>query len=244
MSKSGRVAAGRVIAITGGGSGIGLSLATCFSAGGFRVAICGRDARKLAAAADTLRRHHPEADCLAFPGDLSVSGVAAEFVTATVATFGRLDVIANNAGGAFLASLHLTTDTQFDETWRCHVRGAFEMMRAAWPHLQESKGVILNISSLAAVDPLPGLTVYGACKAALDALTQSVANEGRADGIAVFSIRPGAVETPLLRSLFPRLSADQAVSPEAVAELAWQLCQPDRRQESGSILTVQRGPAP
>ncbi len=242
MSKPSRVAAGPVIAITGGGSGIGFSLAKRFAAGGYRVAICGRNAEHLTVARDALQWGHSEADFLAFPGDLSVSGVAAEFVTATVDTLGRLDAIVNNAGGAFLASLHQTSDVQFDETWRCHVRGAFEMMRAAWRNLQETQGVILNISSLAAVDPLPGLTVYGACKAALDAMTQSVANEGRADGIAVFSIRPGAVETPLLRRLFPLLPPEQAMPPDAVAHLAWQLCQPDRRHESGAILTVPRGP--
>ena len=68
---------------------------------------------------------------------------------------------------------------------------------------RQSGGTIVNISSMAAVDPFPGFSVYGATKAWVELFTKAIAEEGRADGILAFSLRLGAVETPMLRGLFP-----------------------------------------
>ena len=84
---------------------------------------------------------------------------------------------------------------------------------------RDAAATIVNVSSLSAIDPFPGFSLYGASKAWVDLLTEALATEGKECGIRVCSVRPGAVETPLLRGLFPDFPSDQCVSPDAVAEI-------------------------
>ena len=104
--------------------------------------------------------------------------------------------------------------------------------------LGQGGGVIVNVSSLAAVDPFPGFSLYGASKAWMDLLTVALATEGSEKGIRVCSIRPGAVETPMLRSLFPDFPTEQCVSPEAVAERIWGCVSDPQNYESGKAYEV------
>ena len=85
--------------------------------------------------------------------------------------------------------------------------------------VKQRGGTIINISSMSAVDPFVGFSTYGASKAWLDLLTHSLAQEGKDLNIRVCSIRPGAVDTPLLRGLFPDFPPEQCVTPEAVADI-------------------------
>ena len=113
------------------------------------------------------------------------------------------------------------------------------MTQVAWKWMmRQGRGVVVNISSLAAVDPFPGFSLYGASKAWLDLLTVALAAEGAEHGIRVYSIRPGAVETPLLRNLFPDFPADQCVSPHDVARQVWKCVDLPEKFASGSAFDV------
>ena len=97
-------------------------------------------------------------------------------------------------------------------------------------------------SSMSAIDPFPGFSLYGASKAWMDLLTQSLAAEGEPHGIRICSIRPGAVETPLLRGLFPDFPADQCVPPEAIAETVLGCVEDPQKFPSGQFFPVTNQP--
>lgn len=154
--------------------------------------------------------------------DLNEPGTAATFVGAVQSKFGRIDILVNNAGYAPLAPFEEIEFETFDQVCNINIRSVFGATQSAWKKmLKQGRGVVINISSLAAVDPFPGFSIYGASKAWIDLFTVALAAEGAEKGIRVVSIRPGAVETPMLRGLFPDFPADQCVSPADVAEKIW-----------------------
>ncbi|HEY6565597.1 MAG TPA: SDR family oxidoreductase [Pirellulaceae bacterium] len=233
--------ANRVCAITGGSSGIGIATARGFVARGAAVAICGRDAGKLARAEDEILSEAPGARVLRVACDLCVEGAGARFIEHVREAFGRLDVLVNNAGYAHVAPIATLEDAAFQRLMRLNTHAIFETVRAAWPLLKRStSATIVNVSSLAAVDPLPGFAVYGATKAWVEAFTRALGQEGAADGIVAFAVRPGAVETEMLRGLFPKYPAKQALGPSEVADLICRLSEPEMRACSGAAIPIQR----
>jgi 3-oxoacyl-[acyl-carrier protein] reductase len=227
--------------ITGGSSGIGLSTALRLVARGDRVAICGRDPERLQTAIRRLAETCPTGEgetIVAVDCDLGRSGEAARFIDSVIRRWGRIDVLVNNAGVARLAPIQEVSDEDFHSMLHVNVRAVFESVRAAWTSLAASCGVIVNVSSMAAVDPFPGFSVYGACKAWVDLFSTALANEGKPCGISVFSVHPGAVETKMLRSLFPEYPAGQALDPDQVAAVIEQLTDATFLPCSGAILPI------
>ncbi len=235
---SGSTSIQRVCAITGGSSGIGLECAKVFAAQDYAVSICGRNSDRLQRAAAKIPSQH----LLTLKIDLADSEAAAGFIKQTVGQFARLDVLINCAAEAPLASLVDFPATEFESAIDTNIRGLFYATQAAWRQflMQGAGGIIINISSLAAIDPFPGLSVYGACKAWMDLLTVALGAEGRPHGIRVFSIRPGAVDTPMLNGLFPEFPADQRLAPADVARLAWSLCGDSFQHSSGQAINIRR----
>ncbi len=225
-----------VCVITGGSSGIGESTAARFAREGYQLAICGRDADRLAAAADRLG---PSANVYTHACDIGEVGGARKFIQSVGERFGRVDVVINNAG---CAPLGQTVDMALDDVHRLidvNMLAILATAQSVWPLMkQQQRGVIVHVSSLAAVDPFPGLGLYGACKAWGESLTVSLAREGKPHGIRAFSVRPGAVETPLLRRLFPDFPRDQCLAPAVVAGLIYSLCGPDLAACSGQVFEV------
>ncbi len=227
-----------VCAVTGGSAGIGLAIALHFGRRGYRVALCGRDPDTLEVARGAVAAAAPA--CLALPLDVGQPGAAPRFVAETVERFGRLDVLVNNAGHAPLAPLDQLPLADFDRALAVNVAAVFHATRAAWPALRRQGGVIVNISSLASVDPFPGFSVYGACKAWVNLFAKAAADEGRPLGIRVFAVALGAVETRLLRGLFPDFPAAQTLDPDEVAALVGGLCDESMRYASGQTLFVRK----
>ena len=224
-----------VCLITGGSSGIGLATAVRFAGQGFHIAICGRRAAALQSAEQAIRlagTAHPT-ECFSRVADLNDIEQAKQFGRAALDKFGRIDVLVNNAATAPLAPFEEISEEAFERTINTNVRSLFYLTQIVWSEMKRRaaatvivgapnrRGVVVNVSSLAAVDPFPGFSLYGACKSWLDLLTIALATEGRELGLRVCSIRPGAVETPLLRSLFPDFPATQCVPAEDIAEAIW-----------------------
>jgi NAD(P)-dependent dehydrogenase (short-subunit alcohol dehydrogenase family) len=230
--------------ITGGSSGIGLATAKLFFARGYRVAFCGRDPQKLAAAKQEILTldNRPE-DVASFVADLGTPGEMPSFAAAALEFLGSVSVLVNNAAVAPLEKFEAIDAEQFESLIDVNVRSGFYLTQAIWKRMIKSGGgTIVNISSLSAVDPFPGFSLYGASKAWMDLMTQALAAEGEAYQVRVCSIRPGAVETPLLRGLFPDFPADQCVSPQQVADMVWGCVEEPQKYPSGKFFPVTNQP--
>lgn len=212
------------VLITGGSAGIGLATARRFAAAGYNVVICGRDQTRLDNAVEQIQTMQDQPyTIIAVRCDLSEAGSAQDLVEIAIERLGKIDVLVNNAGVAPLAPMHEISDDVFENTIQVNIRSLFYATRDTWQHMKEQGGgVVVNISSLSAIDPFPGFSLYGATKAWVDLMTTALAAEGDEHGIRICSLRPGAVETDLLRGLFPDFPADQCVSPDEVAEKVWE----------------------
>src|SRR5262249_52313120 len=154
---------------------------------------------------------------LAIPTDLSQSDQVEAMVARTISTFGRLDVLVNNAAITFPGDLELPTK-RWDLVMDVNLRAPLLAMKAALPAMIARRhGAILNVSSAAATVPVPGLLVYGVSKAALERLTTGAAEELRVHGIAVNCFR---IDAPLASEGFASNAPDGARSDWEPTEVA------------------------
>lgn len=223
--------------ITGASRGIGLATALRFARRGYNVAGVARNAAALQEAGRAIREL---GRWLPIAADLRESRAARECVEAVMKEFGGLDVVVNNAGVAPLVSIAEMTDEQFEECVELNCGAMFRMTRAAWGRLTGRGGTIVNVSSVASIDPFPGFAVYGACKAWVNTFTKACADEGRAAGIRVMGVAPGAVETEMLRRHFPTLPREQTLDPDDVAAVIEAVSIEPFQHASGQVVFVRR----
>lgn len=224
-----------VCVITGGSSGVGLATALRFGRLGYRLLICGRDPHCLEAAHQQVAAIAP--GCASVALDVGRAAEAERLIDTARHTLGRVDVLINNAGHAPLAAIDKMTREEFTKTLAVNVEAVFHTTQAVWPIMREQEaGVILNISSVASVDPFLGFSVYGACKAWVNLFTRATADEGRPLGIRAYSVGLGAVETRMLRGAFPDFPREQTLSPDEVAQFLSSLCEEPMRYATGQTL--------
>jgi 3-oxoacyl-[acyl-carrier protein] reductase len=213
----------KVAIVTGAGRGIGRAVALRLAGEGYNLSLASRSEDQLARVRQMVERH--KARAVAAPTDVTVPAEVCALVDATMDAFGRVDLLVNVAGAAVYKEDPTTlTDEELDQMLAVNVKGVFLTTRAVWPIMKQQKdgGVIVNISSLAARDPFPGYAVYGASKAAVNRMTESLAKLGRDANIRLFAVCPGYVETALMRSSFPDVPPDACLAPADVAAMvAW-----------------------
>ena len=187
---------GRVVAITGGASGIGRSCALRYLEEGCLVAVCGRNRAKL----EVFRRQCREAghEVLCVEADVADTEALERFADTAVSHFGRLDVWYNNAGMGIYKPLMDVSLEEWDGLMGINLRGVFAGSRLAAERMQQG-GVIVNASSCAARMPVAGNGAYAVSKWGVEALTRVLAAELAARGIRVFAYMPGMIETELTR---------------------------------------------
>jgi 3-oxoacyl-[acyl-carrier protein] reductase len=227
-----------VALITGASSGIGRATGSAMADAGWSVVLVGRREAELKKTADQIGR--PEQTLVA-AADITDSAACNQVVDATLQRFGRLDALLNIAGFASMAPLAQTTDMEWTANLQTNVSAVFYLTRAAWPALSEADpGRIVNISSMAAIDPFPGFGAYAPAKAALNMLSRLSADEGGEVGIEVVTIVLGAVETPMLRSLFDTaaIGLDQTLDPAEVARRVRELVCGDQPFASGEVIQI------
>jgi len=230
-----------VALITGASSGIGLATARILAAHGWVIALAGRRAEPLHAAAESLRASTGVPPHLALKADIASSDQCALLVERTVAAFGRIDALVNNAGHAPLLPIERHTPAIVREVFDVNALGPANLILACWPHMcQRRTGRIVNVSSMATVDPFAGFFAYAAAKAGLELMVKSVAKEGRSRGVRAFAVAPGAVETPMLRSILSErlLSRDKTLSPDSVATVIADCARGTRDEDSGKTILV------
>jgi len=210
-----------VAILTGGGSGIGRTTALQLAALGWRVAIIGRRGQKLDETLTLIRVQRPDTEALALAVDIAQPGAAALVVDNVVQSWGRrIDALINNAAVLLPGQINHTPDDALRESFEVNVFAPLRLTREAWPIMaQQGGGRIINVSSLASVDPFPGLGVYGMTKSALEGLTRAINKEGERDRVMAFSLLLGAVETEMLRSVVSenQLPRGKAMESSAVA---------------------------
>jgi NAD(P)-dependent dehydrogenase (short-subunit alcohol dehydrogenase family) len=181
----------KVALVTGGSTGIGRAVAHALAARGAKVVITGRHE-------ETLKESVGKNGSIrAVVADAAKPADVARVIGDVKAKEGRLDILVNNAGVAPVRPLSEATPEHVNEVLDTNVGGVVETTRQALPLLKESKGNVVNISSVVADKPFPNFSVYSASKAAVLALTRSWAQELAADGIRVNAVSPGPIETPI-----------------------------------------------
>lgn len=234
--------------ITGAGSGIGHHTARLLALAHHRLVLVGRTTDTLEATGQLLSdaahaAHAPAPQWLAVQADITDPDDVREMLDAALERFGRLDNLINNAGWSPLVPLAGCDPDTIDEIFRVNALGPLYATAAALPHfIRQGSGCVINISSMATADPFPGLGVYGSAKASVNLLARAILNETRAlpARIRAFSIAPGAVETPLLRSLFSEatLPNEHTLAPEAVARVIVDCIEGRRDSEVGQTIFI------
>ena len=229
----------KVVIVTGAGSGVGRATAVLLGRAGYAVVLAGRTASKLDDTAAMIESTEGDSSTIAI--DLCDSNSADAVVKHAVQTFGRVDVLANVAGYASLGSLEETSDAEWTRNLGINLNVPFYLTRAVWPHFRDRRGgFIVNVSSMAAKDPFPGFGAYGTAKAGLNLLTLVTAREGSEIGVNAICVAPGAVETPMLRSLFDEtiVPKDATMSPESLGARIVEYVEGRRPFESGETVYV------
>jgi NAD(P)-dependent dehydrogenase (short-subunit alcohol dehydrogenase family) len=190
---------GKVAVVTGSSSGIGRALAVALAGEGMRVVVNGRAAERLEAVTTEIKQGG--AEVLAVDADLSYPEGARLLVDRTVATFGGVDVLVNCAGGAYNAEAEDIVPKGWHRVVDVNLTSTFLVSSAAFPHLKErAPSSIINIGSIAGVEPGPGHVHYSVAKAGVHHMTRVLAYEWGPHGIRTNCIAPGVIETP--RSAF------------------------------------------
>jgi NAD(P)-dependent dehydrogenase (short-subunit alcohol dehydrogenase family) len=196
--------------VTGGSSGIGLAISQMLVEEGFELTLASRTKEKVEAAA-------AELGAQAVAADVAREEDCVRVVAEHRDRFGGMDVLVNSAGIGIAGTVESLEAKHIDLQLNVNVRGLLLVTRESIPLLKASQGWIVNLASIAGTMPTPGLTVYGATKAAVIALTRSQNAELDGDGVRAIALCPGFVDTPMAE--WSGISGDEMIQPADCAEV-------------------------
>jgi len=196
--------------VTGGSSGIGLAIARMLREEGCALTLVARTPERLEAAA-------AELGAVAVAADVTEETDCERAVAEHVERHGGLDVLVNSAGVGFMGGIDEVDVKRIDLQIDVNLRAPILVTRAALPHLRATRGLIVNIASIAGTVPVAVLPVYAATKAALISLTHSLNSALDADGVRAHALCPGFVDTPM--ASYSGLARDEMIDPADCAEV-------------------------
>jgi len=239
--------ANEVALVTGGSRGIGAAIAKRLAADGAAVAITyAKDGKAASDVVEAIKREGGKA--VAIQADAADADAVNAAVEKTVATFGRLDVLVNNAGTAIPKTFEETTLAEMDRVIDINVRGTLVATQAALKHMK-SGGCIISIGSAVGERvQVPGLVAYSATKGAVKIFTQALSREVGSRGITVNNVQPGPIDTDLNPAsgewAVPQKAAtalDRYGHVEEIAAAVAFIASPESSYMTGSNLTVDGG---
>lgn len=238
---------GKVVIVTGAGSGIGAGTARRFLQEGAFVVLNGRREHKLY---ETLAGFDA-AKALVHPGDVSDETYVKRLVTDTVDRFGKLDVLVNNAAMAIFGPFERTTTADWRKVMGTDLDSVYFASREALPHLLKTKGAIVNLSSASGLGGDWGLSAYNAAKGAVTNFTRALALEYGSRGVRINAVAPSFTSTEatadlekveaVLVAFRDRLPIGRAATPDEVAGVIAFLASDDARFVNGVNLSVDGG---
>ena len=246
--------ADKIFVITGGGSGIGQATALCFAAEGAKVVVA--DINPGAASETSRLIEKNGAAALAVTVDVTQAASVQKMLHKAVEIFGRIDVLVNNAGLGFAATVEETDEADWDRLMAVNLKGVFLGCKYVVPIMRrQGGGVIVNTASVLALVGVQDRAAYCASKGGVAALTRAVALDHVRDGIRVNCVAPGSVETPywtdifaksndvaaLRKNLEQRHPMERLARPEEIAKAILFLASDESSFCTGSTLVVDGG---
>jgi NAD(P)-dependent dehydrogenase (short-subunit alcohol dehydrogenase family) len=246
---------GKVAIVTGASRGIGSAIAETLSAEGMRLVLAARSRDALESLSAAL-----PTESLVQPIDLRLPEAAGLVVQAALERFGQLDLLVNNAGATQRGDFLTLSDDQWAEGYALKFFGAMRLCRAAWTHLQASRGSIVNIIGIGGRTGSAEFAIGGTVNAALMNLTKVLADRGIKDGVRVNAVNPGSIATERLqirihalmqeknldeeqaiRQMASKLGIARFGKPEEIARAVAYLASPQAEYIQGAILDVDGG---
>ncbi|CAK8693143.1 unnamed protein product [Clavelina lepadiformis] len=249
----------KVILITGAASGFGQAIANAFAKKGASLSLVDKDEENLNKVTEQCKKAGAS-KVLAVVADLRVEDNIVRAMNETIETFDRLDVLVNNAGVFRMGSVEQASIQSFDFIFHLNVKAHFHFTKLAVPHLEQTKGTIINVSSVAGERRLPNCILYGMSKAALNYFTKTSALGLAGKGIRVNAVLPSACKTSIMScpgALSPGLTPDDffrktsfqvplggvLVEKQDVVDAILFLASNSARTITGTCLAVDRGHA-
>lgn len=233
----------KVVLITGGTSGIGRACAVAFGQAGARVVVTGRDEARLQETARELARLHIQ--CHPVRADVGVAADSERAVQETIAIFGRLDVLLNNAGISMRARFQDVDLAVIQQLMQTNFFGTVYATKFALPHLLASQGSVVGISSIAGYRGLPGRTGYSASKFAMHGFLEALRTEMLPQGVHVLLACPGFTASNIRQVALAADGSPQGESPRdeqkmmSSTEVAQHILQGVQQRRRDLVLTGQ-----
>ena len=205
---------GKVALVTGANRGVGAAVATELSKEGVHLCLVARDPDRLRDVAAGLKQT-ANIDVQVFSADLRDPAAPQQAIAQAVAHYGRLDLLVNNAGATKRADFFSLTDEDWQDGFALKFHGYVRMTRAAWPHLCESSGSIVNIVGIGSRAGAGEFTIGGSVNVALLNFTKAMADIGIPLGVRVNAINPGLIETERFARNVERTMRERGLSRDA-----------------------------